>query len=110
MERGSYNIIKLNGEVLFKNITKNSFEYGTITRLISLALRHGTKVDFLVEQLNKDNNNFNSAFKAISKVLKHYIKENDKVSGITCPQCGQETLIYAEGCHKCISCGYNGCQ
>ncbi len=29
--------------------------------------------------------------------------------GNLCPQCGCNTLIYAEGCKKCMSCGYSEC-
>src|SRR5262249_38592368 len=30
-------------------------------------------------------------------------------SGDLCKECGQATLVYEEGCKKCISCGYNEC-
>ncbi|NPA27244.1 MAG: hypothetical protein GXO36_06580, partial [Chloroflexi bacterium] len=29
--------------------------------------------------------------------------------GHLCPECGQATLIYEEGCAKCYSCGYSEC-
>jgi ribonucleoside-diphosphate reductase alpha chain len=29
--------------------------------------------------------------------------------GDLCKECGQATLIYEEGCKKCVSCGYNEC-
>ncbi|MBA3825062.1 MAG: hypothetical protein H0X24_14350, partial [Ktedonobacterales bacterium] len=29
--------------------------------------------------------------------------------GNLCPQCGCNTLVYAEGCKKCMSCGYSEC-
>jgi ribonucleoside-diphosphate reductase alpha chain len=29
--------------------------------------------------------------------------------GDLCKECGQATLIYEEGCKKCLSCGYNEC-
>ena len=32
----------------------------------------------------------------------------DKV-GDLCPECGQATLLYVEGCRKCYSCGYSEC-
>ena len=31
------------------------------------------------------------------------------VIGNLCPQCGCNTLVYAEGCKKCISCGHSEC-
>ncbi len=30
-------------------------------------------------------------------------------AGHLCPECGQATLIYEEGCAKCYSCGYSEC-
>ena len=29
--------------------------------------------------------------------------------GDLCKECGQATLVYEEGCKKCVSCGYNEC-
>ncbi|MGQ9584022.1 MAG: vitamin B12-dependent ribonucleotide reductase [Anaerolineae bacterium] len=29
--------------------------------------------------------------------------------GDLCPECGEATLVYAEGCRKCYSCGYSEC-
>ncbi len=31
------------------------------------------------------------------------------VTGNLCPQCGNNTLIYEEGCKKCYNCGYSEC-
>jgi ribonucleoside-diphosphate reductase alpha chain len=29
--------------------------------------------------------------------------------GNLCPQCGNSTMYYEEGCKKCVSCGYSEC-
>lgn len=29
--------------------------------------------------------------------------------GDLCPDCGQATFVYTEGCHKCLSCGHSEC-
>jgi ribonucleoside-diphosphate reductase alpha chain len=29
--------------------------------------------------------------------------------GDLCPECGQGTLVFEEGCQKCYSCGYTEC-
>jgi ribonucleoside-diphosphate reductase alpha chain len=29
--------------------------------------------------------------------------------GDLCPECGQATLVFEEGCQKCYSCGYTEC-
>jgi ribonucleoside-diphosphate reductase alpha chain len=31
------------------------------------------------------------------------------VIGNLCPQCGCNTLVYAEGCKKCLACGHSEC-
>ena len=31
------------------------------------------------------------------------------VIGNLCPQCGCNTLVYAEGCKKCMACGHSEC-
>ncbi|HEX6819024.1 MAG TPA: hypothetical protein VF120_11670, partial [Ktedonobacterales bacterium] len=30
-------------------------------------------------------------------------------NGNLCPQCGNSTMYYEEGCKKCVSCGYSEC-
>ncbi len=32
-----------------------------------------------------------------------------RMTGNICPECGSSTLIYQEGCKKCISCGHSEC-
>jgi ribonucleoside-diphosphate reductase alpha chain len=29
--------------------------------------------------------------------------------GDLCPECGQASLMYVEGCKKCVNCGYSEC-
>ena len=33
-----------------------------------------------------------------------------KVSATRCPECGTGSLIYQEGCVRCLDCGYNKCE
>ena len=30
-------------------------------------------------------------------------------AGDICPECGQATFVYEEGCKKCYGCGFNEC-
>ncbi|HET8630111.1 MAG TPA: adenosylcobalamin-dependent ribonucleoside-diphosphate reductase [Thermomicrobiales bacterium] len=32
-----------------------------------------------------------------------------RMTGNLCPECGSTTLVYQEGCKKCLSCGYSEC-
>jgi len=77
-------------------------------RSFSLMLRHGIPIEHIVEQLNKGEENMFSVSSAIVRVLKKYIKNGQKVSGNSCPNCGG-TLLYFDGCVQC-SCGYSACS
>ena len=80
------------------------------TRTISLALRHGVPVQYLVEQLQKDKEaDLFSFSKVVSRCLKIYIKDGTEVDR-TCVDCGAEgSLVYQEGCVTCKSCGSGKC-
>lgn len=80
----------------------------SVTRLISTALRHGTKIEFLVSQLSKSRGDMNSFEKVIGRVLKEYVQEGSSISGEDCPECGTN-LVFAEGCKCCKNCGYSKC-
>lgn len=92
---------------LFENKTNEAF-----TRLISLNLRHGTPIKFIVDQISKDQYAEITSFsKVIARTLKPYITEHIKpTSDKKCPQCNLSgTFIYQEGCLSCSSCGYSKC-
>ena len=99
---------------VIKDIVKmfDSAAYSTYTRLISLHLRHGININFLVEQLLKDPDNDMTSFtRAISRVLKKYIEDGTKVtSEKTCGACGQDSLRYMDGCISCSNCGWSKCS
>ena len=78
-------------------------------RSLSLMLRHGIPIIFVVEQLQKGSDDVFSLPSAIIRVLKKYIKDGQKVTGRVCPQCGCE-LIYHDGCVSCSSCSYSVCS
>jgi ribonucleoside-diphosphate reductase alpha chain len=80
------------------------------TRTISLALRHGAPVQYLVEQMQKDKEMDMFSFsKVIARCLKNYIVDGTTVDK-TCPHCGAEgSLVYQEGCVTCKSCGSSKC-
>lgn len=89
---------------VFENPTEGAF-----TRTISLALRHGAPIQYVVEQLQKDekDSDMYSFSKVISRVLKHYIKDGTEHSN--CPECKAAKMIYKEGCIFCPNCGYSKC-
>lgn len=92
---------------VFENATNAAF-----TRTISLALRHGTPVQYIVEQLIKGSEKDDDLFsfsRAANRVLKHYIKDGTKASEKKCPSCGSSNLVYQEGCVSCKDCGHSKC-
>ncbi len=87
-------------------------EYWNYAKLISGVLRYGMPIDQvlkLVSSLELDSQSINTWKMGVERALKKYIPNGSKASGQTCPNCGQETLIYQEGCLICTSCGTSKC-
>ncbi len=102
-------------EVVVKDIVKvfDNPDHAGFTRVISLTLRHGAPIQYVVEQLQKDRDAHLFSFaKVISRVLKKYIDDGTIPGGSkNCPECGAEnSLKYQEGCVACTSCGYSKCS
>jgi ribonucleoside-diphosphate reductase alpha chain len=101
-------------QMIVKNIV-DVFEnqtYGAFTRMLSLNLRHGTPVQYLTEQLQKDKHSDVTSFsKVIARVLKDYIQDGVKASSEkVCPDCKAEnTLYYHEHCLACSACTWKKC-
>lgn len=101
-------------ELVFKNIVElfDNPIYGALTRTISLALRHGVPLQYLIEQLRKDKHSDIMSFSVvIARVLsKHYIPDGTKVTTEkTCGDCGGVNLQYIQGCVTCFDCGSSKC-
>ncbi len=78
-----------------------------LTRLVSCSLRHGSSIQFIVEQLQKTRGPMTSFTKILARTLKHYIPD-DTISTELCPDCNKK-LVFAEGCKKCSNCGHSKC-
>jgi ribonucleoside-diphosphate reductase alpha chain len=100
-------------EVKIKDVVKvfDNPDHSAFTRTISLALRHGAPIQYIVEQLQKDKDaDLFSFSKVISRVLKNYIKDGSKPGSNRCHECGSlGSLVYQEGCVRCESCGTSKC-
>jgi len=101
-------------EILIKGIVSvfDNPNHAGFTRTISLALRHGAPIQYIVEQLQKDTEMDMFSFsKVIARVMKSYIKDGTVPGKTACENCSAEgTLVYQEGCVMCTSCGHGKCS
>jgi ribonucleoside-diphosphate reductase alpha chain len=102
-------------------------------RLISLYLQHGGDIKSAISTLKgikgkyvswDEGTQLLSIPDAIAKALElltlnHVVKESGVPqagagtkgsSGGTCPDCHESSLIYENGCYKCVNCGYSKCE
>lgn len=82
-------------------------------KLISGVLRHGMPlldVINMVDNLHLNDDSLNTWKNGIIRALKRYIPTGTSVKGATCAQCGDESLVYEEGCLICKSCGSSKCS
>ncbi len=87
-------------------------EFWNYAKLISGVLRYGmpiAQVLKLVSSLELDNKSINTWKMGVERALKKYMPNGTKAEGKKCPNCGQETLIYQEGCLICTNCGTSRC-
>jgi len=87
-------------------------EFWNYAKLISGVLRYGMPIDQvikLVSGLQLDNESINTWKVGVERALKKYVPDGTQINGKACPECGQKTLIYQEGCLTCNNCGYSRC-
>jgi ribonucleoside-diphosphate reductase alpha chain len=87
-------------------------EFWNYAKLISGVLRHGMPLHYVVDLIGKMNlydENINTWKSGVVRALKTFIADGTAVSDHTCGECGDEGLVYEEGCLKCVSCGYSKC-
>ena len=87
-------------------------EYWNYAKLISGVLRYRMPIEQvikLVSSLQLDSENINSWKVGVERALKKYVLDGTSAKGQICPNCGQETLVYQEGCLICTSCGTSRC-
>ena len=87
-------------------------EYWNYAKLISGVLRYRmplTNVIKLVSSLQLESESINTWKNGVERALKKYVQDGTKAAGQKCPNCGQETLVYQEGCLICTNCGHSRC-
>lgn len=87
-------------------------EYWNYAKLISGVLRYGMPIDQVIKLVNGlelDSRSINTWKMGVERALKKYIPSGTQAKGQRCPNCGNESLIYQEGCLICTSCGTSKC-
>ena len=87
-------------------------EYWNYAKLISGVLRWRMPIDRvikLVDSLQLDSENINTWKNGVERALKKYVTDGTSAEGQKCPNCGNETLVYQEGCLICKTCGTSRC-
>ncbi len=88
-----------------------SEEFWNYAKLISGVLRQGMPIEnvvSLIGSMHLDSESINSWKAGVERALKQYIADGTKSKG-ACPSCGEETLVYQDGCLVCMACGYSKC-
>ena len=87
-------------------------EFWNYAKLISGVLRYGMPIDQvikLVQGMELNNESINTWKNGVERALKKYLPNGTEAKGQKCPNCGQETLVYQEGCLICTNCGASRC-
>lgn len=87
-------------------------EFWNYAKLISGVLRYGMPIDQvikLISSLQLDNESINTWKVGVERALKKYIPDGTQLSDQACPNCGQNSLMYQEGCLTCNNCGHSRC-
>ncbi|MCR5181346.1 MAG: adenosylcobalamin-dependent ribonucleoside-diphosphate reductase [Bacteroidaceae bacterium] len=87
-------------------------EYWNYAKLLSSVLRYRMPLDHvvrLVGQLSLNSESINTWKNGVERALKKYITDGTAAKGQVCPNCGQESLVYQEGCLICTNCGASRC-
>lgn len=99
-------------EMIYQGLSR-SFErtYWNYAKLISGVLRHGMPLPYVIDMianLNVEDDNINTWKNGVVRALKRYVPNGTPVDTL-CPDCGEDTLIYEDGCLICKSCGHSKC-
>lgn len=111
LQRGKYQA-RFDDGTIFESVSDHCEDWEeAICRLTSTGLRHGARIDFIVQQLEKiPGPDMLAFYKALARALKKYIPDGTKVSGEVCQTCGAASLVRQEGCVRCMNCAWTKCS
>ena len=82
-------------------------EHYKVSLLLSMALRHGTPLKFVIKTINKTEPLYGTFTIRLIKLLSSFM-ENGASTGVKCPECGDD-YVFENGCYICKSCGNTKC-
>lgn len=88
-------------------------EFWNYAKLISGVLRHGMPLTYVIDliaNLNFPDDNINTWKNGVVRSLKRYIPDGTAAVDTICPSCGENSLVYEDGCLICKSCGHSKCS
>lgn len=74
---------------------------------VSMLLRHGADIKFIIKTAKKVDDNIASFTSAMCRVLSKYVEKEIK-EGEVCPDCGGK-IVHEAGCEKCVDCSFSRC-
>ena len=87
-------------------------EFWNYAKLISGVLRHGMPlldVVHMVDNLHLSDDSLNTWKNGVIRGLKSFIPSGTKALDSVCKDCGEDSVVYEEGCLICKSCGNSKC-
>lgn len=107
IKKGHFSFTSLDGEVVIDKIDLGyeDIEARAITLLVSMLLRHGADIKFIIKTAKKVNPIISSFTSAICRILMKYDTPD---SSEACPKCGNK-LVHEGACTHCSSCEYSKC-
>jgi ribonucleoside-diphosphate reductase alpha chain len=105
-DRDGYKIT-ING--LSRSFNKEFWNYA---KLLSGVLRHGMpliSVVDMVSDLHLNDETLNTWKAGVVRSLKKYIPDGTVSAKEVCESCGENSLVYEEGCLNCKNCGHSKC-
>ena len=92
--------------------TKFNPEFWNYAIFISSVLRYGMPIEQvinLIQGLDLNEDSINTWKNGVERTLRKYIVSGTEAKGQICPNCGEASLVYQEGCLTCKNCGASKC-
>ena len=108
LKRGHYTFDSDYINITDLQLSTDNVEEKSSSLYVSMLLRHGADINFIIKTTKKVDDNISSFSSAMCRVLAKYIDKKE-VEGTPCPECGGK-LINESGCIHCQDCSYSKCS